>query len=238
MIRLIIGRRQRGKTTLGYYMAAKCPQLVIFDPRGMIRSQADAGIATTTTTFRQGFEQLQTNDLRELIYTPADDDFHKAFSYFCRCVKAWIIAEPSRPLAVMIDELSFVNTGDSAFSWILRCSDPAVVHVFVTCHRPKDVSTDMRAIADQWFLFQCRQEHDLDVIEERCSPETARAVQKLEGREFVMWDDDKATLTLFKNSGPWKVDLRRQAAELSPVDLGDLGGEATTRLDNKLQFDQ
>ena len=232
MIRLIIGRRQRGKTTLAYYMAAKCPQRVIFDPRGMIRAKPDTGVATTMRTFKTGFEQLQAGELRELIYTPSDDNFQKAFQYFCRCIKTWIVAEPNRPLAVVIDELAFVNPNEPAFLWMLRCSEPKVFHIFVTCHRPKDVSTDMRAIADQWFLFQCRQEHDLSVIEDRCSAGVANAVQRLEGREFILWDDDKATMTIFKKSEPWHVDLKPSSPTPSLVELSELDGK--NELDGRL----
>jgi len=226
MIHLVIGRRRRGKTTLAYYMASRCPQLVVFDPRGMIRAKADAGVATTKSTFKAGFEQLQAGDLRELIYTPADEDFQKAFQYFCRCIKAWIIGEPNRPLAVVVDELAFVNASEPAFLWMLRCSQPEVFHIFVTCHRPKDVTVDMRAIADRWFLFQCRQEHDLSVIEDRCTPAVAAAVTRLEGREFVMWDDDKAEMKTFKHAEPWRVELKPTGpARAEPIELDDLHGE-------------
>lgn len=236
MIHLVIGRRQRGKTTLAYYMASKCGQRVIFDPRGMIRAVADAVIATNMRAFKAGFERLQAGEIRELIYTPSDDNFQKAFSYFCRCVKAFIVAEPGRPLGVVIDELAFVNPSEPAFLWMLRCSDPRVFHIFVTCHRPKDVSTDMRAIADRWLLFQCRQEHDLAVIEDRCSLAVRNAVQRVEGREFVMWDDDKATMTIYKHAEPWHVELRPGHVNPAPVELQELHGESP--LDSRLPFSE
>jgi len=226
MIHLVIGRRKRGKTTLAYYMARNCPQRVIFDPRGMIRAAPEARVVTTMRGFQEGFRALSAAELTELVYTPADDSFPSAFRYFCACVKTWIVADSHRPLAVMIDELAFVNPTEPALLWMLRCSEPDVFHIFVTCHRPKDVPTDMRAIADRWFLFQCRQEHDLEVIEDRCSAAVAAAITRLEEREFVLWDDDTATMKVFRNAKPWHVPLKRDTPpDGQAIDLGALEGE-------------
>ena len=235
MIHLVIGRRRRGKTTLAYYMGSKCPQLVVFDPRGMIRAKADAVIAQEMTGFQEGFRRLQSQELRELVYTPADDNFHAAFRYFCRCIKSWIVTDSHRPLGVMIDELAFIDPKEPAFLWMLRCCEPEVFHIFVTCHRPKDVTTDMRAIADRWFLFQCRQEHDLAVIEDRCSEAVAQAVTRLDHREFVLWDDDKAEMVTFRNPRPWHVELKPAAVvDLQRLDMDEL--EGSVELDNRKMF--
>jgi len=207
MIYLVIGRRKRGKTTLAYYMASRCAQRVIFDPRGMLRGNAAAGVALSMSSFREGFAQLQARELDELVYTPADEDFHAAFSYFCRCCKAWIVTDAQRPLGIVIDELGFVDATDPALLWMLRCSEPECVHLVVTCHRPKDITTDMRAIADRWCIFQCRQEHDLAVLADRCAPEVADAVAALDGRAFVLWDDAIARMTAYPHAAVWYVPL-------------------------------
>jgi hypothetical protein len=215
MIWLIIGRRTRGKTTLGYYMARKAAQRLIFDPRGMI------GI-TGPRTLRverlhdlrdRAMPALMDRELDEVVYAPQEDDLTRPFYGFAEMLKWWITEVPRRPLAVLIDELSFIDQtkrDPAVLRRVLRSCDPAIFDVFITCHRPADIPTNTRGIADYWVLFHCTQEHDLDVVRDRCNTQTAAVVQSLKGRSFVVWDDAKSTIQSFPESGQaaWHVPLR------------------------------
>lgn len=223
MIHLVIGRRERGKTTLAYYMAAKVSQRLIFDPRGLIERAGSVRLKSAADLEGKGIPALVDNEVSEIVYAPMEDDIQGAFRRFCMQVKWWVLNHPTRPLAVLVDEVSFVNLEEPAFQWITRCSKRDVLQIFLTGHRPADVPTSVRAIADYWLLFQCRQEHDLDVIESRCTRGTVQAVQRLNAREFVMWDDEHARFQIYKEARAWFVPLStglaRRVSVADPLDI-------------------
>jgi hypothetical protein len=80
------------------------------------------------------------------------------------------------------------------------------VHVLITAHQPKDIPTSIRSIADHWFVFYTTQQTDLDRIEEK-SPDAARLVRSLQGRDYVHWDDARAKLTVNRYASNWFIPL-------------------------------
>jgi hypothetical protein len=108
--------------------------------------------------------------------------------------------------------------------WIMRTSNVDRVQIIFTGHRPKDIPTDIRAIADYWNLFQFTLARDIDVIEEQTSPLVAREVQRLPPRCFIEWNDQTGTARPFSNPGQWYVQLRAadayDDAETPPADDG------------------
>jgi hypothetical protein len=238
MIHLIIGRREQGKTTLALYMALKVKQLLAFDPRGLMERPNALRVRTAGALESKGVPALLDDEITECIYTPSEDDIQRAFMRFCNQVKWWVANHPKRPLAVLVDEVSFVNLNEPAFQWVLRCSKREVMQIFLTCHRPADIPTAVRAIADFWCLFQCRQEHDLGVIEERCSKTVVAAVGRLNAREFIMWDDERAQSKRFSDAQAWFVPLQispgaqtpRPADPLADIAANDLGVFDTGKL--------
>jgi hypothetical protein len=209
MLYLAIGRRELGKTTLVYSLARRIPQRIIFDPRGMIHS-GQARRASTPAEIRAGIEALYDDldgDLAELIITPRDA-VQEAFESLCAGVRDWIEWDSTLPLAVVFDEMRFVSTVNvPAFEYVLRCAPRDVVHVFMTCHRPKDVPVDVRAIADQWLIFHCSQRHDLREIFEFAGPDAMRQVQRLAPYEWLQWDDGRGTMRLHTTPSAWFVPL-------------------------------
>jgi hypothetical protein len=222
VIRVVVGRREVGKTTLALYMARQIRRRAIFDPRGLIRpATGKAYVVTTVPNFRQSFAELVDGDIAELIFTPAGS-LPAAFDAFADEVRQFVDDMPAQPLAVLVDECSFVSSEieekEHPFQWVLRCSRREVVQVIVTCHRPVDVPISLRAIADQWLLFAVRQEHDLRVVRERCSSAVADAVQTLPPRHFVEWDDSVGRARRFSFPETWYVPLRdgKYTAEFAP----------------------
>jgi len=260
MIHLVIGRRKRGKTTLAYYMVRKSPARAIFDPRGMVPAQ-DAppwGVETETgrapehafrvrnmAALEVGFDMLAQGEIRELVYTPSDDSLAHPFQVFCNELKGWVDrgATAAKPLSVLIDELGFLESSqrdNPALRRVFRSCEPEIFHVFITCHRPVDVPVNTRSIADFWEVFHCVQEHDLDVIRERCGESAARKVSQLTARSFVLFDDAEGKVTEYPDrpdaSGhnPWFVELRPVTARASGTHA--LDGLANKPLDESKLF--
>lgn len=224
MIFLVIGRREQGKTTLTYHMALKMPQRVIFDPRGVLRRGT---VSRTVDEFRAGMAALELHEIDELSYTPRGDS-KAGFVVFSQAIAEWVEQHPRRALAVVVDEIAFADVTCEAFQWVARCCQREHLHIFVTCHRPSDIDTSLRAISDHWLIFPCRQEHDLEVIRKRCNVDVMDEVQRLERRHFVHWDDSAGTYTIVRRPEAWHVQLNTGAGdvELPPPVTGDLGGES------------
>jgi len=217
-----------GKTTLAYRMASKIDRRLIFDPRGMIRANPDAIVCDERGEMRRAVREVQAGDYAEMIFTPSGD-LDEGFNAFASECRRWIATTPQLEVAVIIDEAAFIDQRSTHFQWVARCSPVETFHILMTCHRPMDIDTSVRAIADHWLIFQCRQEHDLKVIRERCSPEVADAVQRLSPRHFVHWDDGRAVMTVNRfggTGGPndWFVPLRaRIETRPEPADLSEPG---------------
>lgn len=211
MIYLLLGRRELGKTTLAIYMARKVPYQVIFDPRGLCTPTTGARV-TTPDELASAIRAMQheTAPIKELIVTPRDD-VQEMFDGTAGFVKYWAETYPrtDHAMAFVVDEARFVDLKRSrAFGWVTRASPRDLFHVIVTAHRPTDVPTDLRAIADHWYLFRCSQEHDLDAIEERCGTRAAGTVSRLEPHHFLHWDDSIGAYTVNKTPQSWKIELR------------------------------
>lgn len=216
MIYLNIGRRQLGKTTLAVSMAQRSPFRIIIDPRKQIGVNSHR--VGSRFAFAQVFEQLREGTLHEIVVTP-DDDLMPMFSACSLAVRQWATdyeghSPSSRSLVLLVDEAALFDLqSSSAFRYLLRASDPGLIHVCLTAHRPKDIPTDIRAIADHWLIFRTTQEHDLAVIEQRTSSSVRLAVSMLRPHQFVHWNDATATMTRHLNPSTWYVPLGRSAVK-------------------------
>lgn len=217
MIRLFIGRKEHGKTTLAYHMARKFPKLAVFDGRGQIRRPGSA-IARSVDTCSAAFDALAAGETTEIVYTPVDDFKAVAFPHFAGLVRRWVYERRGLPLAVLVDESTFVNIADDDFDQSIKACDASKHHFFITCHRPVDVPVGLRALADYWYLFSIQQEHDLDVIRQRCSPAAADAVRVLGGRCFLGWDQ-RIGIRQYDNPAAWYVNLAPEVMLVPPVEL-------------------
>jgi hypothetical protein len=220
MIYLIVGRRKRGKTTLGLYMTRKDSiRRAIFDSRNMIPvCPNQIRVRSTRDLIEQAMPALADGELEEVIYSPADHELRRPFVVFSQELNRWTDEHPTTPINILIDELGFIEEGHrdpAALRRALRNCEPDIVNVFITCHRPIDIPVNTRSIADYWALFHCVQEHDIDVIQKRCGSRIATQVQQLTARSFVLFDDaepeksreypDRPDAT---GKNPWYVPLR------------------------------
>jgi hypothetical protein len=185
--------------------AAKSPRLVI-DPRnqwpspgylvyrsaGGVKSRDDG--LTIDDALAAGDDVLvQPNDLQGTI----DDLSVTVRGYFENAAPG-----ERRELSVVLDECGLYSL--NAWSWVMRCSPREQCSIILTAHRPSDIHTNIRALADTWCIFRTTQRHDLDAIEERCGALVAERVQVLERFHFVAWDDAKAQMQLHDNPAIWR----------------------------------
>lgn len=200
-IYLAVGRRQLGKSTLARYMAhAKSPRLFV-DPRAQWR----AG-----TIYRHADEDAILEDFaagRDVIVQPAEKQ--KTIDRLASVARVWFDEEmveapgaPARELSVVLDEAGTYRL--DAWDWFLRTCDVRRTIIVLTAHRPQDIDTSVRAIADAWCIFRTTQTHDLKAIEDRTSERVVQEVQRLQPFEFVEWDDAKAEMRLHKNPAAWR----------------------------------
>ena len=235
MIYLAIGRRERGKTTWTYHHAHELPTRVIVDPRRQIEPRADVLVAMTSDEVEQAFDRvLQHNPAhgsppREILIVPGDNP-QAVFDTLCADERRWIELDDTRKLAVVIDEARFVDQNTPACSWILRCSPRGAVHIFFSAHRPSDLSTNVRAIADYWIMFHMTQEHDLKVVSEHCGSDVAERVRALRQFHYIEWNDGASTMMLHDKPARWKIALRSRrsmtdVSQDSVIDEGRVVGQ-------------
>jgi hypothetical protein len=113
------------------------------------------------------------------------------------------------PLGIVIDEASFYELHRPGFQWLVKCTPRDRVHILITAHRPSDIPTSVRAIADHWCIFATRQEHDLKTIYERTGSLRVRAdVLKLRDRAYLHWDDSRGLSRVCDRPADWYTALR------------------------------
>lgn len=200
-IYILVGRRQLGKSTLARYMAhAKTPRVFI-DPRAQWK---------TLKTYRREQAEEMLEDLErgtDICVQPAEKQ--PTIDAMASVASLWMSeeivpdgAEPKRQLSVVLDEAGTYSL--DAWDWFMRTCDPKRTTIVLTAHRPQDIETTVRAIADYWCIFRTTQTHDLKAIEDRTSENVVREVQTLNPFEFVQWDDALGQMQVNKNPGAWR----------------------------------
>lgn len=202
MIDLVFGRRVQGKTTLGYWLARKTPTCVVFAPRpDVLESHRALPNAVGL------FELLDSAP--EIIIKPPVAVI-PTFEETCGELRAWLELNPDEEISLLVDEARFIKSTENiseSFDWLLRFTNPKKVNVILTAHRPVDVSVDIRAIADFWFIFHTTQEHDLKVIAERCGNAVADEVRHLEDGQLVIWNDARGVSRKHTDRALWYVPI-------------------------------
>lgn len=206
MITLIIGFTGQGKSTLAEYIARRSDTRVIIDPRSQFHTTDDI-----LPDANELYEML--DDRYEVIVQPGRGrDVAGVFDQACSEVANWIEDNPRERICLVCDEARLLGLDSKSvslnFDWILRSArEGSPIDVIVTCHRPVDVSTNIRAIANRIVLFRVMLSNDLTTIEEQCGEQVTEEVKKLLDREFVVWNNSRQQWR--KNSRPetWYIKL-------------------------------
>jgi hypothetical protein len=201
MIIVVIGRRELGKTTLATYLAHKRTPRLIIDPRAQWDSEQQ--VVYRAFDFDAMLDDLQSG--RDVVVQPID--LQITIDQTAKLANFWFqertVADGARKLSVVFDEAGLYEL--RSWDWMMRCSPRAYTSIVLTAHRPSDISTSIRALADTWCIFRTTQRHDLDAIAERCGELVERQVQDLRPYEFVAWDDAKAEMTVHRNPAAWRT---------------------------------
>jgi hypothetical protein len=219
-----IGRRFQGKTTLGVWMIDGengIERRAILDPRGLIRRRG-AVVVRTKTKLRLAFDALAAGDVVEVVYSPIEPHA-EAFEAFAGELLHWTQAYNDLEIGVLVDEATFYGalgardpeSRRATFMQVFKSCSLDRFHIVLTCHRPTDLATDVRALLNRWCIFRTTQEHDLEAIRKRCAAAVADEVQQLADRDFVKWDDDDGTYEVNRLHSMWAVTLTEPGAERS-----------------------
>lgn len=207
MIILIVGRREVGKTTLAKYYGAKMSPRLTVDPRALwprlVRPEGDdrPGAYVDVNNYYV-LEDLESGD--DVLIVPNDMD--ESVARLAIVARTYFDGPTDRRLTVTFDEAALYDRALKLhWSWMIRCSPRERTTIILTAHRPADIPTDIRALADYWCIFRTTQEHDLEVIKERCSVDVYDHVQTLDRFQFVSWNDAKAEMKIHKNPATWYV---------------------------------
>ena len=212
MITVIIGFTGQGKSTLAYKVSLRATTRVIFDPRGQYHTTSDV-----LPDSSELYELL--DDRYEVIVRPGRGaEVEQAFDDFCRVVADWIEDNPHEQIAVLVDEARLVGLESKStslhFDWIVRSArEGSPIDVIITCHRPVDVSTNLRAISNRIVLFKVMLPNDLDTIEDQCGPVVANEVRNLLDRQFITWNNSRQQWRKFTNPYMWYVPFERITVE-------------------------
>lgn len=214
MLSGIVGRRETGKTTLTMFLARHDPMVprMVFDPRNGIAARGSSiKVFTADDLIDQAFPAMAAGEVAEVIYTPRENNLSESFLVFSTLAQHYIEQNPRR-FVVVIDECALVKDDleslDHPLQAAMRWSRRDRVHFFLTCHQPKNIPTNTRAISDYLIFFRATQEHDLTVIRERCSAQFAADVSQLQPYHFLIWNDQTAAVMPSRvKPADWKVSL-------------------------------
>jgi hypothetical protein len=206
MITVIIGFTGQGKSTLAAYVARRSSTRVIFDPRSQFQTSVD--ILPDATGLYEALDEKA-----EIIIQPGrGEEVESNFDHVCSVLADWIEDNPREPVCLLVDEGRLVGLDSKGtslnFDWILRSArEGSPIDVIITCHRPVDVSTNIRAIANRLVFFRVMLPNDLAIIEDQCGPVVAEQVNSLLDKEYVVWNNSRQQFRKVTDSGGWYVKL-------------------------------
>jgi hypothetical protein len=216
-----VGRRFNGKTTLAVWTLDQCERRAFLDVRSQIRRPGSI-VVRRLSRLREAFDALANGDVDEIVYSPIEP--HRvAFDAFAGELRRWVIEYPTLPLGVLIDEAGFfkkqIDDVDGPFQFVIKTCDPAIVDIVLTCHRPTDLPTDVRALCNRLAWFRTTLEHDLQAVRAHCGPDVEQLVQDLPDRHYVAWNDDDATYDVHCSPFIWRTDLTVPGAAARILEL-------------------
>jgi len=205
MIIVIIGFTGQGKSTLALHLARRADTRVIFDPRTQFTGYNVLPDAA-------GLYSLLDTEAEIIVQPGRGRDVGIVFDETCSALAEWIEDNPLERVALLDEEARLTGLDSKAvslnFDWIVRSArEGSPIDVIITCHRPVDCSTNIRAISNRIILFQVKLPLDLGVIEEQCGDEVAERVKSLLDRQFLTWNNSRQQFRLVTDPASWFVRI-------------------------------
>lgn len=219
MIVDIVGRRGMGKSTLALYLSRTAEKVIAFDPRNQFPSLGPV-YTYTSTDVADLYDFLMAETVTRIVVRPGGD-LQAASELLARDVRELLTLHPELKLTVILDEAGTLDL--RPWNWLFRTCDRERVWFVLTCHRPVDVDTTVRALVDYWCVFRMVQPNDLRVLEERCGAAFADACRSLGPREWLLWDDttsdERVQIRAHRDPAVWHVALDRPTVIATPTSL-------------------
>ena len=211
MITAIIGFTGQGKSTLAYKVAMRSPTRLIFDPRGQFETTADV------LPDADGLYELLDERYEVIVRPGRGSEVEENFDATCRVVADWIEDNPHEQICLLVDEARLVGLESKStslhFDWIVRSArEGSPIDVVLTCHRPVDLSTNLRAIANRLVFFRVMLPNDLGQIEDQCGPMVAEQVKNLLDKQFITWNNSRQQWRKVTDTSSWFVRLNNPQA--------------------------
>lgn len=211
MIAICLGRRELGKTTLALYMAQRHGQTLVLDTRALVPT---AEPICELTQYDECWDRL-TEEPRDPFIVIQPRQLQNWCNYAARLVLEWCEhSADHEKLAVIIDEAALMDL--DAWDEPIRTGPRDRLLLIFTAHRPQDLPTRIRALADYWCCFRMTQHHDLEALRLR-DDELPLEVCKLQPREFVLWDDAHGTMSIYRDPRVWYVPLVQLKKSTEPT---------------------
>jgi hypothetical protein len=206
MITVIIGFTGQGKSTLACFVAQRSTTRVIYDPRIQFNTTADV------IPDGEGLYEL-LDDRYEVIVQPGrGEEISDNFDHVCSVIADWIEDNPGERICLLVDEGRLVGLDSKNvslnFDWIVRSArEGSPIDVIITCHRPVDVSTNIRAISNRLVFFRVMLPNDLLLIEDQCGPDVAGQVSKLLDKQYIVWNNSRQQWRKVENPATWYIRI-------------------------------
>jgi len=204
----IIGFTGMGKSTLASYLSQRAPTRIIVDPRNQYWTTDDV------LPNNDGLYELLDNRYEIIVRPGRGTTVQENFDGVCETVADWIEDNPTERISFIGDETRLLGldtrSPSTHFDWIIRSARAiSPIDVILTCHRPADLHTNIRAITDRMLFFRQTLPNDLDAVEWQCGPIVREEVRKLLDREFITWNNSRQQWKKTVDALSWFVDIER-----------------------------
>lgn len=191
MIRVILGRRRHGKTTLMIKILRERgrPAIVVsFDKHVRKSFPADRRFTSPRAMLRYIIANNGVDINRPLLISLGDEE--QPFMDLCRIVIT------HKNILFIIDEADMFDSADRPHPLLKKIVNYGA-HDFggegdlvVIARRPQDLSRTVRSQADEFYLFRMLDDLELEYIRKNVSSNLVEPVRALRKFEYIYWDTD------------------------------------------------
>ena len=182
----VVGRKGSGKSTLTRELLTHCRRLFLFDTMG-----EHNWIPDQFTDLAQSWDYIFAAGSGPADFMgsfipgeDADDQLEKDFQEICSATYE------AGNLTLAVEELPMLSQPGyvpSKYNRLIRLGRHRCVNLLYTGQRLSECPRRVTAATDVFVLFSHTEPRDVDAIAERCGPEVADLVQKLDEHEFLVY---------------------------------------------------
>lgn len=197
LVRVVLGMRGTGKSTLARQLVAPERRLLIFDPMAehdALRLDYDDFLAYLDDHADADRFRVALTDL------DAGEEF---------CALAWVLAGRRAELTVFLEEADLIASPGQEppiFRRLIAQGRHRGIAVVACSRRPAEVSRFLTANAHELYLFRTGEPRDVAYVRAFCGVEVSDAVQGLERFQHVRWTVEGFQLVGNGGPEPKKVD--------------------------------